>query len=592
MNRDFLLAIALSFLVLLASRYFLEPYFRPEPPEATVDVEPPGPDPELRPERASQPEPPPTVPRIPREMPRPGVAGSRKALQEQMYSVETDLYKLSVSNRGAVVKEWVLKRYHDANGDPLNLIDTADSPQAVFPMAVRVGSAAEDSALRNALFASESPNHVDLTGGGATTGRLQFRYADGGIEVVKTLSFRSGSYEVELDCDVSVNGRPVDYFLLWQGGFGDATLANTWAKRTVFYRGQEAIERMEVGDLESKQEMEGRFRFLGVEDHYFAAVFLPVGSNGLHRIHLAQDTEPSDEDSEALSLRAGVYSAASEGRFRLFVGPKDTEVLPDELRDLIDYGWFAFLCKPLFVGLKWIYGVVGNYGVSIILLTIVINAALFPLRYKSVTASQKMQKIQPRVKAIQEKYKKLKATDPKRQQMNSEVMALYKEHGVNPLGGCLPLLLQMPFLFAFYSLLNVAIELRQAPFFAWIQDLSAPDPTYVLPVLMVGSMMLTQKLTPMPSADPLQAKMMLFMPLIFGFMMATQSSGLVLYWFTSNLVNIIQQLAMNRFGPGAAAKQEKPSGGEGKNTAKGDPSKPEPKAAPRRSKRRKARPVR
>ncbi len=588
MNRDFFLAIALSFLVLLASRYLLEPYFQPEPSAPTADIDRPGPEVD-RPDPESPPAPAAAVPPIPRDRPEPVLAGTRKALREQAYTVETDLYKLSFSNRGAVVKEWVLKRYLDANGEPLNLIDADSSPQAVFPMALIVDSAPDVSALlRSVLFRSESPAKVDLTHGGAGSGSLRFEYAEGGIQVVKTITFRSGSYEVEVDCDVSVNGRPVGYFLLWQGEFGDATLENTWAKRQVFYRGQEGIERMEAGDLESKQEMEGRFRFLGVEDHYFAAVFLPVDPSGIGRIQLARDTGTSEEPL----LRAGVYGSASEGRFRLFVGPKDTELLPQELRDLIDYGWFAFLCKPLFVGLKWIYGVVGNYGVAIILLTVVINAALFPLRYKSVTASQKMQKVQPRIKAIQEKYKKLKATDPKRQQMNAEVMALYKEHGVNPLGGCLPLLLQMPFLFAFYSLLNVAIELRQAPFFVWLEDLSAPDPTYVLPVLMVGSMMLTQKLTPMPSADPLQAKMMLFMPLIFGFMMATQSSGLVLYWFTSNLVNIFQQLAMNRFGPGAVAKQAGGSGGEGKNAAKVDQTKPEPQAVPRRSKRRKARSAR
>ena len=592
MNRDFLLAIALSFLVLLASRYLLEPYFQPEPSAPTAGIDRPGPEVD-RPDPESPPAPAAAVPPIPRDGPEPVLAGTRKALREQAYTVETDLYKLSFSNRGAVVKEWVLKRYLDANGEPLNLIDADSSPQAVFPMALIVDSAPDVSALlRSVLFRSESPAKVDLTRGGAGSGSLRFEYAEGGIQVVKTITFRSGSYEVEVDCDVSVNGRPVGYFLLWQGEFGDATLKNTWAKRQVFYRGQEGIERMEAGDLESKQEIEGRFRFLGVEDHYFAAVFLPEEPSGIGRIQLARDTRTSEQESEEPLLRAGVYSSASEGRFRLFVGPKDTEVLPQELRDLIDYGWFAFLCKPLFVGLKWIYGVVGNYGVAIILLTVVINAALFPLRYKSVTASQKMQKVQPRIKAIQEKYKKLKATDPKRQQMNAEVMALYKEHGVNPLGGCLPLLLQMPFLFAFYSLLNVAIELRQAPFFAWLEDLSAPDPTYVLPVLMVGSMMLTQKLTPMPSADPLQAKMMLFMPLIFGFMMATQSSGLVLYWFTSNLVNIFQQLAMNRFGPGAAAKQAGGSGVEGKNAAKVDQTKPEPQAVPRRSKRRKARSAR
>ena len=587
MNRDFLLAIALSFLVLLASRYLLEPYLRPEPAGPTPEVEQPSPKAEARPPA------PDVIPRIPLETLRTGVPKTRKAPAEQFYSVETDLFKLSFSNRGAVVKEWVLKRYLDANGEALNLIDQAHSPEAVFPMAIIVENPREVSAvLRTALFHSESPPRVNLTQGRASSGSLQFQYAEGGVEVVKTIAFRSGSYEVEVDCNVSVDGRPVGYFLLWQGGFGDATLANTWAKRHVFYRGQEAIERMEAGDLESQREMEGRFRFLGVEDHYFAAVFLPAGPSGIGRIHLARDTGTPAEESEAVSVRAGIHSAASEGRFRLFVGPKDTEVLPEELRDLIDYGWFALLCKPLFVGLKWIYSVVGNYGVSIILLTVVINAALFPLRYKSVLASQKMQKVQPRIKAIQEKYKKLKASDPKRQQMNSEVMALYKQHGVNPLGGCLPLLLQMPFLFAFYSLLSVAIELRQAPFFAWITDLSAPDPTYLLPVLMVVSMMLTQKLTPMPSADPLQAKMMLFMPLIFGFMMATQSSGLVLYWFTSNVVNIFQQLAMNRYGPGAAAKQAEAPGADGKNAAKAEQTKSEPRAVSRRSKRRKARTLR
>lgn len=585
MNRDFFLAIALSFLVLLGSRYVLEPYFPPEPSEPTSAVEPPS----TEPEPASTP----VIPGIAQERPRSNFSKNRKSLKEQMYTVETELYKLSFSNRGAVVKEWVLKRYQDANGEPLNLIAAANSPKVLLPMALIVDRSPEvSSLLRTALFFSESKKKVSLGRGGATTGRLKFQYGEGGIKVVKTISFRSGSYEVEVDTNVTIDGRPVGHYLLWQGGFGDVTLENTWAKRQVFYRGQEAIERMEVGDLASQQEMEGQFGFLGVEDHYFAAVFLPVGPAGISRIHLARDTRVSTEETEELLLRAGVYSAASEGRFRLFVGPKDTEVLPEELRDLIDYGWFAVLCKPLFVGLKWIYDVVGNYGVAIILLTVVINAALFPLRYKSVVASQKMQKVQPRVKAIQEKYKKLKATDPKRQQMNSEVMALYKEHGVNPLGGCLPLLLQMPFLFAFYSLLNVAIELRQAPFFAWITDLSAPDPTYLLPVLMVGSMVLTQKLTPMPSADPLQAKMMLFMPLIFGFMMASQSSGLVLYWFTSNVVNIFQQLAMNRFGPGAAAKQEGGRGGEGKSAAKAGQPKPETKAASRKSKRKKARSAR
>ena len=583
MNRDFLLAIALSFLVLLASRYFLEPYFQPVEPK---------PDVEQASRQTETPQPPVEVThRAPPKTPTLGLTQPRTAAaeKEQLYSVETDLFKLSISNRGAVVKEWVLKRYLDGNDEALNLIDPSQPERTAFPLALRVQNEPEISAaLGKALFRSDSPLRVNLSHGGARSRSLEFQYAGGRVQVMKKLTFAADSYEVGVDCTVSVDGQSAGYFLLWQGGFGDATLENTWAKRQLFYQGQEEINRMEAGDLESQQDLEGNFRFLGVEDHYFAAVFLPATLDGIRRIHLARYTETSPEEEE-FSLRMGVRSSEQGSRFRLFVGPKDTKVLPEELQDLIDYGWFAFLCKPLFYLLSHIYSVVGNYGLAIIILTVIINAVLFPLRYKSVVASQKMQKIQPKMKAIQEKYKKLKTTDPKRQQMNSEVMALYKQHGVNPLGGCLPLLLQMPFLFAFYSLLNVAIELRQAPFFAWIQDLSAPDPTYILPILMVASMMLMQKMTPMPSADPLQAKMMLFMPLIFGFMMATQSSGLVLYWFTSNLVNILQQLGMNRYGPGAAVNQEKASSTNEKNATKATLVKAEVKGNSRRSKRRKAR---
>ena len=189
---------------------------------------------------------------------------------------------------------------------------------------------------------------------------------------------------------------------------------------------------------------------------------------------------------------------------------------------------------------------------AIVALTLLINLALFPLKYKSIVSAQKMQKVQPQMKAIQEKFKKLKPTDPKRQQMNAEVMALYKEHGVNPLGGCLPLLLQMPFFIAFYNVLSVAIELRHAPFILWIKDLSAADHTYILPILMTVTMVVMQKMTPTPTADPVQAKIMLAMPVFFGFMLAFTSSGLVLYWLTSNLAGILQQYFMNKYGPGTA----------------------------------------
>ena len=221
----------------------------------------------------------------------------------------------------------------------------------------------------------------------------------------------------------------------------------------------------------------------------------------------------------------------------------------------MDYGWFAVVAKPLFVALRWIYEhVVSNYGWAIILLTVFINMVLFPLKISSLRSSMKMQKLQPQLKAIQEKYKHLKMKDPRRNQMSQETMELYKKHGVNPLGACLPMLLQIPFLYGFYKVLIVSIEMRHAPWISWwVPDLSAPEPDLVrwlpikfLPLLMCGTQFLLQKMSPMPSADPTQQKIMLFMPVMFLFFFWYISSGLVLYWLTGNLVGIAQQWYINR----------------------------------------------
>ena len=199
---------------------------------------------------------------------------------------------------------------------------------------------------------------------------------------------------------------------------------------------------------------------------------------------------------------------------------------------------------PLLRALKWIDGFIHNFGWSIVILTILINIVIGPLRHKSVVSMRKMQEIQPQVKAIQDRYSKLKATDPAKQKMNTELMNLYRERGVNPASGCIPMLLTIPILFAFYSLLSVAIELRGAPFFAWIHDLSAPDPLYITPILMGITQVVQQKMTP-SSADPMQQKMMMFMPVMFTVMFLWAPSGLVLYWFTSNLCAIGQQQVTN-----------------------------------------------
>jgi YidC/Oxa1 family membrane protein insertase len=250
--------------------------------------------------------------------------------------------------------------------------------------------------------------------------------------------------------------------------------------------------------------------------------------------------EPNTK-TELVSYAAKV-SQATPG-MRVFAGPKDFDVLAavdGQLVRIIDFGMFSWLAVPLLRALKSINGYVGNYGWSIIILTILINAAMFPLRHKSMVSMKKLQKLQPEIKIIQDRYAKLKATDPARQKMNTEMMALYKEHGVNPASGCLPMLLTMPVLFAFYQMLSKAIEVRGAPFGLWIQDLSRHDPYYVTPILMGVTMLWQQKMTP-SSVDPAQQKMMLMMPIFFTAFFLWAPSGLALYFLLSNLLAIGQQ---------------------------------------------------
>ncbi len=244
----------------------------------------------------------------------------------------------------------------------------------------------------------------------------------------------------------------------------------------------------------------------------------------------------------------------SVNRFTLFVGPKDIDLLrrvDPKLQQLIDWGWYGVIAKPLFLAMHWVNdNVVHNYGWSIVLITIAINLVLLPLRLKSMKSQRKMQSLQPQMAAINAKYKGLSMRDPKKAEQNQEVMEFYKKEGVNPMGGCLPMLVQLPLIYAFYKVLAVTIEMRGAHWL-WVTDLSQPEqlPIHILPIIMIVSQFVMQKMTPNPGMDPSQAKMMKFMPLMFGFLFYNFSSGLVLYWLTSNLVGIAQQWAVNRMMP-------------------------------------------
>ena len=259
-------------------------------------------------------------------------------------------------------------------------------------------------------------------------------------------------------------------------------------------------------------------------------------------------------------------------RFTFFPGPKDYDLLHQinpKLDTLIDWGWFEILAKPLFLVLKWTANrLTHNYGWAIVLVTIGINIVLFPLKITGMKSSKKMQAIQPLVNSINEKYKGIPARDPRQADKNTEVMALYKKYGINPLGGCLPMLLQIPFFYAYYRVLSVSIEMRGASWL-WIHDLAQPEtgffahlgtPLRLLPLILIVTQFFSQKMTPpSPGVDPAQQKMMMFMPLMMGFIFYGVSSGLVLYWLTSNLVGVAQQWLLNRQTPAPVVEMPKPS---------------------------------
>jgi YidC/Oxa1 family membrane protein insertase len=319
----------------------------------------------------------------------------------------------------------------------------------------------------------------------------------------------------------------------------------------------------------------GPWEFAGIQDVYFAAVFLPKPPGAPVDIRTFSDTVPVASGAQQQEMHVGAsVGGAAVNDFALFVGPKDIDLLRSvdpKLSQIVQWGWFGFIAKPLFLALNWVNDHwVQNYGWSIVLVTIAINILLLPLKLSSLKSAKKMSGLQPRIQAINEKYKNVGLKDPKKQQQNEELMALYKEAGVNPLGGCVPLIIQLPFLYAFYTVLTVSTEMRGARWL-WVTDLSQPEQLaiHILPLLLIATQFVLQKMTPAaPGQDPTQQKMMLFMPLLFGFMFYSMSSGLVLYWLTGNVVGILQQWVINRLTPAPAVAPPAAPPVSGKRTRK------------------------
>ena len=471
---------------------------------------------------------------------------------EREVVVESEFVRAVFTNRGAELKSWELKRFAGSAGKAMNIIPPDDVGGRPRGFALRTGTAELDERLHRALFRA-SAAAVQVGEAGAD---LVFEFQDEtGVRARKAFRFAGGRepYVVRVSAELSRGGQSVPVALDSGVGIGEterATGSGSFFSPN-YYQPPEAIlhregkvTRIAAASLADQASQEGALRYAGVDDHYFIHVAVP----GDKRLRVKYDVVTVPGPTAPKQLVA--YQAALDGAVddvAFYLGPKQFDMLAATDRELvrvINFGIFSWMVVPLLRALNWINGYLGNYGWSIIALTILINAVMFPLRHKSVVSMRKMQDLQPEVKAIQDRYAKLKMTDPGRQKMNVELMNLYRERGVNPASGCVPMLLTFPVLFAFYSLLSQAIELRGAPFFGWIHDLSRYDPLFVTPLLMGATMVWQQKLTP-TSADPTQQKVMMFMPIMFTFMFLWAPSGLVIYWLVSNVWAIGQQYLTN-----------------------------------------------
>jgi YidC/Oxa1 family membrane protein insertase len=568
-ERNFLLVFLVMAVVIFGSQFFFKK-FMPQPPAKTA-------------QSASQqqtPTPsvaqPPTVVSAPAsgkqksgKQTQPTAQTSKQATAESELVVENGLYRITFTNRGAQVKSWVLKKFQDDSGKPLDLVNSSAAARYGFPLSLWT----YDPALRDKLNSVLYMPSVSASAVSAPA-VLSFEYSESGLSIRKTFHF-DDSYVLSLDVSVTQNGYPLSAFPAWPSGFGDQATIPAYAASQIEFQFNSDIQHLAPKKVPGGDTRHGSFNWAGVSGSYFGAIFIPDNPDNLSVVTLRNPIEVVPDQSkptetkptEVLGIAVGRPGETSE---RLFVGPKSLDAAESvpvptiigadkDLRGLVNFGSLGSIARPLFawryIGLRWIFGFVHNWGWAIVLQTILITIILLPLRIFQMKSALKMQKAAPQIKAIQEKYKKYKMSDPRKADMNKEIADLYKRENVNPISGCLPLIVQLPFLFAYYRMLSTAIDLRQAHWL-WIHDLSSADPYYILPLTMVVSMFLIQKATPQAGMDPAQQRMMtVMMPLMMGFIFFKLAAGLNLYYAESNLIMFLQQAIMNRTSLGREMKE-------------------------------------
>ncbi len=508
--------------------------------------------------------------------PAPVNVASKQASSEAETVIENDLYKITFTNRGAQVKSWILKKFdNDAQNGVLDLVNATAAQKFGYPLSLWAYDEAVRSRLNSALYVASNEGHL------SAPATVTFEYADQELVVRKTFRF-DHTYVLNVETSVMYKGAEIFAPPAWPSGFGDQVIPAAYAASRIDYHNDAStdrsgyvffpnyITRLAVRSVSGGNTIKGPFEWAGPGDQYFTAVFIPNDPSTVAMITLRNAMEiaqkpglspigaGSKETANVDVVGAAVGNLRGPTTERMFVGPKELAVLDAitvptikngdaDLRGTVDYGWWGILARPLFQWLKWTYShIVPNWGWAIVVQTLIITIVLLPLRITQMKSMLKMQRIQPQIKSIQEKYKKYSLRDPRKAAMNEEVAALYKKEGVNPAGGCLPTLIQFPFLIAYYRMLGVALDLRHAHWL-WVTDLSARDPYFVLPILMVVSMIAMQRMTPQTGMDPSQQKMMMWMmPLMMGFLFFNFAAGLNLYYAEANLISMVQQSIMNR----------------------------------------------
>ncbi len=456
--------------------------------------------------------------------------------------IETDLYKIVITNEGASFKNLKLKKYLNKKKELLEIVDQIQD--SIRPPYLSTFDTRTMDVVNLSVYQTnaESITLSEFSPEKTVSFMLE---TPSGIKVKKDFTFYYDRYQIDFDAyitDRSGNLADKKYYLNWGPGFGNEDEKDLYVfTGPISYLNKQVIKH-DPDDFDREFIFSGNLSWVCLQNKYFTSALIP--KNGINGGRIGKN--PNDKLSVGLQLINNSNNSMS-GNVTLFAGPKEENILKSynvHLEEAVDYGWFGnkfiWLVKPLMKVLRFIYSYTHNYGVAIILITVLIKIIFFPLSQKSFRSMNEMKKVQPYIKIIQERYKDDKAM------LNQEMMRIYKEHKVNPLGGCMPMLLQIPVFIALYNALLVSIELRGAPFMLWIQDLSEKDPYYVTPILMGASMFIQQKMTP-TMGDPLQAKMMQFLPLIFTFMFLNFPVGLVIYWLVNNVLTIAQQYYMNHY---------------------------------------------